>query len=148
MLNAITRTDARLLQQFGINPSWYQRFGLPGHDGIDLECLGGDQLYAPAPGTIAGCLNDPTGWGYNLAIDLDSGGRVYLCHLYSFQGSHEGDHVEAGTPVCLAGMSGNTNWPHVHVTLVADNNYRATPYRGRIDPEPWLAGLGMPEPPA
>jgi murein DD-endopeptidase MepM/ murein hydrolase activator NlpD len=148
MLNAITRTDARLLQQFGINPSWYQRFGLPGHDGIDLECLGGDQLYAPASGTIAGCFNDPKGWGYNLAIDLDGGGRLYLCHLYSFQNSHEGDHVEAGTPVCVSGMSGNTNWPHVHVTLVTDTNYTHTPYRGRIDPEPWLAGLGMPDAPA
>jgi murein DD-endopeptidase MepM/ murein hydrolase activator NlpD len=148
MLNAITRTDSRLLQQFGINPSWYQRFGLPGHDGIDLECLVGDQLYAPGPGTVAGKFYDPNGWGYNLALDLDSGGRLFLCHLVSFQSSQPGDHVEAGTPICQAGMSGNTNWHHVHVTLVADINYTSTPYRGRIDPEPWLAGLGMPEPPA
>jgi murein DD-endopeptidase MepM/ murein hydrolase activator NlpD len=130
MLNAITRTDARLLQQFGINPSWYQRFGLPGHDGIDLECQIGDQLYAPAPGTVAGLFSDPHGWGYNIGIDLDGGGRLYLCHLSSFGSSRTGDHVEAGTPICLSGMSGNTNWPHVHVTLVADTNYTPLPTEG------------------
>lgn len=148
MLNAITRTNARVLQQFGVNPSHYVAFGLPGHDGLDLECQPGTQLYAPEDGVIGGRYHDDLGWGENLAIDLNSGGRVYLCHLSDFQSSKVGDEVVEGTPICLSGMTGNTNWPHVHITLVYDNNYLLTPYRGRVDPEPWLAGLGLPEPPA
>lgn len=144
MLNPITRTDARVLQQFGLNPAAYRAFGLPGHDGLDLEAEYGQQLYSPCDGIIAGLFHDPLGWGENLAIDDHQGGRWYLCHLSSFQASKVGDSVVLGTPVCLAGMSGNTNWRHVHTTLVPNLAWATTPYRGRVDPEPFLAALGIP----
>jgi murein DD-endopeptidase MepM/ murein hydrolase activator NlpD len=143
MLNAITRTDARILQQFGVWPEKYAQFGLPGHDGLDLEVPTGHQLYAPVDGTIAWCRSDPAGWGLNLALDFFPNRRVVLCHLMNFQASHEGDEVVAGTPICLSGMTGNTNWPHVHVTLLDERDVWNTPYNGRIDPYPWLKKLPL-----
>ncbi len=143
MLNAITRTDTRVLQPFAANPSAYARFGVPGHDGVDLETYDGQQLYSPVDGVIAGLYSDPGGWGYNLAVDFDDARRVYLCHLSSTQESMVGDHVIAGTPICTAGMTGNTNWPHVHVVLMEDKLFTGTLYRGRIDPEPWLRRLPL-----
>lgn len=141
MRNGITRTDARVLQQFGINADQYARFGLPGHDGLDLEASVGDQLYAPVEGTIAWVRNNPAGWGLNLALDFAANRRLVLCHLSGTQWSATSDFVIAGTPICLAGMTGNTNWPHVHVTLFDEKDVLDTPYRGRIDPEPWLRRL-------
>lgn len=143
MFNAITRTDARVLQRFGVNPAGYVVFGLPGHDGLDLETFTGQQLYAPTDGQIDWVKEDPTGWGLNLALAFDPNRTVVLCHLSDVQASSPGDLVVAGTPICLAGVSGNTNWPHVHVTLYDERDVLDTPYRGRIDPEPWLRKLTL-----
>lgn len=143
MLNAITRTEAKVLQQFGVDPARYARYGLPGHDGLDLETEVGQQLYAPVDGVIGALLNDPSGWGRNIALDFAPNRRLYLCHLDDYQASAVGDFVVAGTPICLAGMTGNTNWPHVHVTLYDERDVTDTPYRGRIDPEPWLRRLPL-----
>lgn len=141
MQNAITRTDARVLLPFGVEHARYDWFGLPGHDGLDLETIEGQQLYAPVDGTIVALQNDPGGWGRNLSLDFAPNRRLILCHLFSYQATRPGDLVVAGTPIALAGMTGNTNWPHAHITLLDEKDVLDTPYKGRIDPYPWLRRL-------
>lgn len=141
MLNPVTRTDAMVMQHFGINPAAYARFGLAGHDGVDLLTEEGQQLYSPVDGTIRGPFYDPGGWGLNLAVELDWGARYYLCHLESVGASKDGDWVAAGTPICLAGATGNTEGRHVHTTFLPNGNYHDGPFRGRVDPVPFLLRL-------
>lgn len=141
MNNPVTRTDAEVLQHFGINPAAYARFGLAGHDGVDLSSQVGDQLYAPVAGTIRGPFWDAAGWGLNLAVEDWKGGRFYLCHLHDVGASNDGDAVESGTPIATAGATGNTEGRHVHVTYHPNEAYDDGPYRGRVDPWPFLRWL-------
>lgn len=132
---------------FGELPAAYARFGLAGHDGVDLLCPEGTQVYAPVDGTIAGLHNDPSGWGLNVQLRDHQGRDWYFCHLSSYQASQLGDDVIAGTPICLSGNTGNSTASHVHITLAPWPPYVAGLWRGRVDPLPFLirlsAGVGV-----
>lgn len=134
----VTNGPANIVQQFGVNPAAYARFGLAGHDGVDLYAEDGQELYAPVEGTIRGPYYDPLGWGINLAVETDDGSRWYLCHLQDVGDSRDGDHVVVGTPICHAGRTGNTDGMHVHVVYHPWLPYIWGPYRGRVDPLPFL----------
>jgi murein DD-endopeptidase MepM/ murein hydrolase activator NlpD len=135
---AVTNGPAEVLQHFGVNPAAYARFGLAGHDGVDLATVEGQQLYAPIDGTIKGPFYDPGGWGLNLTVESWEGEQWYLCHLSSIGSSIEGDEVTALTPIALAGSTGNTSGGHVHVVCLPWRFYNEGPYRGRVDPLPFL----------
>jgi murein DD-endopeptidase MepM/ murein hydrolase activator NlpD len=109
-----------------------------GHDGLDFrasEALAarGVAVLAPAAGVVravrdgepdsaflrggeAAITNRDCGNG--VVIDHDGGWQSQLCHMRA--GSlrvRVGDHVGAGQPLGLVGLSGHTVFPHVHLTL-------------------------------
>ncbi|MDR5654924.1 M23 family metallopeptidase [Ruixingdingia sedimenti] len=113
--------------------------GYDGHDGTDFALLSlaamqaGVAVLAPADGVVTGtrdgmqdiAVNDPAAppldgrdCGNGLAIDHGGGWVSQLCHLA--QGSvtvRTGDRVTAGQPVGRVGLSGRTEFPHVHLSL-------------------------------
>jgi hypothetical protein len=56
--------------------------------------------------------------GNGIRLDHGEGWKTWYCHLR--RGSlrvKEGDHVEAGQPLALVGMSGEASFPHMHFDL-------------------------------
>lgn len=113
-----------------------------GHDGTDFavptlaDMARGVAVLAPADGTVTGirdgmpdiAVNSPGApplngrdCGNGVAIDHGGGWTTQLCHLA--QGSvsvRTGERVAAGQPVGRIGLSGNTEFPHVHMALRKD----------------------------
>lgn len=110
-----------------------------GHDGTDfaLPSLAamerGVDVLAAAPGTVRGIrdgmpdisISDPAApplqgrdCGNGVAIDHGDGWETQYCHLK--QGSiavQPGDRVETGQRLGLVGLSGKTEFPHVHLAV-------------------------------
>lgn len=110
-----------------------------GHDGTDfaLPSLAamerGVDVLAAAPGTVRGirdgmpdiAISDPAApplqgrdCGNGVVIDHGDGWETQYCHLK--QGSiavQPGDRVETGQRLGLVGLSGNTEFPHVHLAV-------------------------------
>ncbi|QBX99678.1 M23 family metallopeptidase [Rhodophyticola sp. CCM32] len=96
----------------------------------DLEAMeAGVSVIAAAPGTVRATRDGvpdlgraamPEGQdcGNGVAITHGDGWETQYCHLRmnSVAVAH-GDRVEAGTPLGLIGFSGNTEFPHLHLTL-------------------------------
>jgi murein DD-endopeptidase MepM/ murein hydrolase activator NlpD len=108
------------------------------HGGTDIALLSfeamarGVAVLAAAPGTVLGVrdgvadLGDPTAdparaCGNGVRIDHGDGWHTQYCHLR--QGSirvRPGQTVSAGTPLGEVGLSGQTNHPHLHLSLEKD----------------------------
>ena len=81
--------------------------------------------------------------GNGVVIDHDGGWQTQYCHLR--RGSirvRAGKRVEQGSPLGLVGLSGRTEFPHVHLT-VRRNGQVIDPFTGRLQ----SAGCGGEEKP-
>ena len=130
------------------------------HDGVDfaIRDLGvmkeGVPVVATASGVVhsmrdgmedAGVSGSIAGreCGNGVIVDHDGGWQTQYCHLR--KGSVEvkpGDHVDAGTFLGLVGLSGKTEFPHVHLT-VRRKGQVIDPFTGRE----MKAGCGLPAKP-
>lgn len=113
-----------------------------GHDGIDIRLISmalerrGMSVLAAAPGQvlrvrdgmadrsirdeIAGAVKDRE-CGNGLVISHGDGWETQYCHMR--QGSlavRPGEQVKAGTVLGKVGLSGNTEFPHLHITVRKD----------------------------
>jgi hypothetical protein len=110
-----------------------------GHDGTDFALptraamQAGVDVLAAAPGIVRGirdgmpdiAISDPAAppldgrdCGNGVAIDHGDGWETQYCHLKL--GSirvRTGDRVETGQPLGQVGLSGNTEFPHLHLTI-------------------------------
>lgn len=114
-----------------------------GHDGLDFRAPAamaerGVAVLAPAAGVIAAVRDgEPDGaflqggmaaidnreCGNGVRIDHEGGWSSQLCHMR--RGSlrvRQGERVEAGQALGLVGLSGHTQFPHVHITLRLNDN--------------------------
>lgn len=113
-----------------------------GHDGTDIalktlaEMAAGVNVRAAAPGRVRGIrdgmpdisIRDPAApplegrdCGNGVAILHEGGWETQYCHMR--QGSiavREGDVVQAGTVLGQVGLSGNTEFPHLHLSVRKD----------------------------
>jgi hypothetical protein len=132
-----------------------------GHDGTDfaLSSLAamqaGVDVLAAAPGTVRGIrdgmpdisISDPAApplegrdCGNGVAIDHGNGWETQYCHMK--RGSirvRTGDRVETGQPLGQIGLSGNTEFPHLHLTI-RQNGVERDPFA----PEPTTACGSVP----
>lgn len=86
----------------------------------------------PADGRLAIDYGDRN-CGNGVVVEHDDGWSTQYCHLR--QGSvtaRTGGSVAAGQPLGLVGMSGETNFPHVHITVRRDDTV-IDPYTGGAD---------------
>lgn len=109
-----------------------------GHTGTDIRLpdfaamAAGVQVLAAAPGIVTALRNTApdTGragmaegqeCGNGVVIDHGEGWQTQYCHM--MQGSiavTQGQVVAAGTPLGRVGYSGNTEFPHLHLSVRAD----------------------------
>lgn len=122
-----------------------------GHDGLDIRTplalmQRGVAVLAPADGVVAAVRDgEPDGaflgqgesavsgrdCGNGVRIDHNDGWSSQLCHMR--QGSvrvRAGEHVSAGQALGLVGLSGHTQFPHVHLSLTR-SEVKLDPLTGR-----------------
>jgi len=132
---------ATISQRFGENPLWYAKFGMDGHNGVDLVAPERTAILAMHDGRVWQC-EDPTGYGLYVYLVTDGYATVYA-HLRAFVASNCQD-VKAGE---IIGELGHTGWcvssrpggtgAHVHVGLRLDDEPKDNGYKGYVDPEPY-----------
>ena len=118
----------------------YKRFGLLGHNGIDMDLPNGTQVIAPHGGKVIEATNDPMGYGNYIKIENDKEGSV-LAHLQTFQ-VKVGDTVSEGQPIALSNNTGNSTGPHLHWGYYLFPRNRQNGYAGYIDQLPLLTSPG------
>jgi len=135
-------------QRFGENPEYYARWGLQGHNGVDI---GRPRTMTPAEWheTPLVSLSDGVAWhgsseGYGLYLYVVSGRTAWLyAHLASIL-VDDGARVSEGEPIARVGYSGTTvpvgeAGGHLHLgerVLDAEGNVADLDngYRGYVDP--------------
>ena len=132
-------TDYPLVtQRFGANPQIYSRWGLPGHEGLDIRALNNTNVYCCADGTVyevhTNGGNHP--YGIHVRVQHRSGYRTVYAHLARAMVA-QGEIVTAGQVIGKADSTGNSSGPHLHLTLKRDGatERRETRYpKDIIDP--------------
>jgi murein DD-endopeptidase MepM/ murein hydrolase activator NlpD len=137
-------------QRFGENPKDYERFNIPGHNGVDYGIPTGTDVLAAEAGVVA--FAD---------VDLDYGNYIRIYHptlnVFTFYAHLErvitppGIAVKQGQPIAKSGNTGNSSGPHLHfeVRIAKDiNTYAEGTYgygKGRVDPEAYAFALNHKE---
>ncbi len=144
---------ARIIQRFGANPAAYAKFGLPGHEGIDLVAAHGDAVYAVYDGLVCDVRLDAFAdplvkpYGNQVRIQHANGYESLYAHL-SQPVVVRGQVVKSKQLIGLAGNTGYTHEAHLHLGLKKHGATVSgeTPYPyDLIDPEPFLLPAGSPE---
>lgn len=86
------------------------------HNGVDLAA-NYEVVYSMFPGRVVQVGNDKRSG--NFVIVKTDCYTVSYCHL-SKVFVHQGDFVEAGTPICRSGNTGTSTGPHLHLTTKND----------------------------
>ncbi|MGD2252063.1 MAG: M23 family metallopeptidase [Anaerolineales bacterium] len=142
-------TDYRdVTQPFGANPHIYCRYGLPGHEGIDLRARMDSNIYACADGRVYAVHTNPNThlYGIHIRIQHRDGYKTIYAHL-SKELVGVGDSVTRGQRIGLADSTGNSTGSHLHLTLKQDGatERQETIYpKDIIDPTPYI--IFPPEP--
>ncbi len=98
------------------------------HKGIDLAAQVGDSVYAWRVGVVLYCgSNKVSGKMLNL---LHTGGFISKYHHLEKTLVKEGELVEAGQLIALAGRTGQVSGPHLHFSILKSNEH--------LDPLPFL----------
>ena len=118
--------------------SGFRSASRPGHDGIDLSCATGTNVYAAEAGVIAGIPNAEMPEGHKvrsgfgtggnmIVVTYESGRQARFLHLLprNRQGVvvQVGDEVSAGQLLGACNDTGNSDGPHLHYDLMEDGQY-------------------------
>lgn len=98
----------KLSSPFGFRKR-FKRF----HSGIDIALCTGDTVRAAFPGTVSLTRFDARGYGYYIILTHPNGLQTFYAHLDRFLVVPSAS-VEAGDPIAIGGMSGNSTGPHLH----------------------------------
>lgn len=154
--------SGRITQKFGENPRTYQKYGLPGHEGIDWGAPIGTEVYAVADGFISDVRFDGNSdpqrkpYGNQVRLQHDDIYTSIYAHLSEIVVTR-GQFVRRGQRIGLVGNTGHSTGPHLHYTLKKQGATTSgeTHYpHDIIDPTPFLdhstkdAGGAQPQPPA
>jgi len=119
-------TDFRVVtQRYGENPNKFG-YGAAGHEGLDLRAPTGSNIYACLSG-LAVLL--PNFGSYGNTIRAVTGNtRIEYCHLSKIL--ILAGEVRRGQVIGLAGETGNTRGPHLHLNVFVNGK--------RVDPASYL----------
>jgi len=147
--------DRKLTQPFGARPEFYQKFGLPGHEGVDIRAPNGTPIVAAALGIVTeikvnwrksvrlatGAMVDHN-YGYHIRINhTGKDGEYQTIYAHFKDGSAKfevGEWVAQGMVIGLADNTGNSSAAHLHFGLKKLPVAKDDPYRGCIDPMPHM----------
>jgi hypothetical protein len=140
-----------ITQPFGVNAAYYRRFGLPGHEGIDIRAPNRTPIYAAAPGRVYLVYEGGRYHAYGIHVRIRHTGGYKTIYAHLAQPLVEvGDQVEAGTVIGWADSTGNSTGSHLHLTLKKEGATAAgeTHYpHDIIDPTPYLQRPERPQEP-
>ncbi len=106
-------------QAFGINPQWYEQYGLPGHEGIDMRAPMNSKIFAAWGGKVI--RNEShNAYGWSIRTEATIRGEVYeFVYAHFVEKSHlqVGDEVKKGDLIGLADSTGNSTGSHLHFSL-------------------------------
>ena len=148
-----------ITQRFGANARIYSRFGMPGHEGVDIRALPNTKIFACAEGDVYRVEKNPKGHSYGIHVRIrhQGGYRTIYGHLARAD-VEVGQHIEAGQEIGAADSTGASVGSHLHLSLKQDHatDSGQTNYpKDIIDPtqflvwpdeawqkvlEPWVAG--------
>jgi len=131
-----------VVQAFGENPEMYVRWGIPGHEGVDLRAVSGSKIYAASNGKVYRIERDPdtTKYGKQIRIYHSEGFRTVYAHLDQIL-VVVGQEVQKGDVIASAGSSGSAAGSYIHFSLKRDfaSENQITHFAGDfIDPMPFL----------
>lgn len=129
-------------QAFGANPEIYGKYGLPGHEGLDIRAPLNTNVYACADGKVYFIETDPSVhvYGKHIRICHDNGYRTVYGHLAEVK-VRKGQQVKAKELIAKADSTGNSTGHHLHLTLKKEGATERgeTHFRNDIiDPTPFL----------
>lgn len=154
-MRKLFNSQYKITQEYNARPEYYSKFGLKGHEGIDLIPTTSDFTVLSLEDGIVVKDDDVAGdprtdaYGINVTIWYPSLKKAtQYCHLKSNSVSN-GQTVTKGQKIGVMGASGNTSGAHVHLNLfeVDDNGVRqnkSNGYLGGINPKPFLEESGEP----
>lgn len=131
-----------ITQPFGANPQIYTRFGMPGHEGLDIRARNDTNIYCCADGTVYRVHLSPKthAYGIHVRIRHKDGYKTVYGHLAKAL-VEEGEQVEAGQLIGYADSTGASTGAHLHLTLkrVGATKRKETIYpKDVIDPTPFM----------
>lgn len=108
-------------QRFGARPSAYAKYGMRGHNGIDLRTrfidspLARRYVQASAQGRVTEVSLNPkaSGYGVYVRIQHDDGSETVYAHLTKAY-VVLGQRVAALQRIALTGNTGDSTGPHLH----------------------------------
>ncbi len=116
-----------MTQPFGANPQYYRRFGLPGHEGVDIRAPMNSPVYACAAGRVYlihdGRGNHPYGIHVRIQHSRAAGSNLPFRTVYAHLSRalvSEDEIVQTGQRIGLADSTGNSDASHLHLTLKKD----------------------------
>lgn len=131
-----------ITQGFGMNPKTYARFGLKGHNGIDLRTrffdspLGRRYVTAALGGWCEVRLDGSSGYGNHVRIHHADNSMTIYGHLTKSY-VYNKQIVKAGERIGLSGNTGFSSGPHLHFEyrpgIILNNGYA-----GAVDPLPFI----------
>jgi hypothetical protein len=131
-----------ITQKFGANPQIYRRFGMPGHEGIDIRALPYTDIICAADGVVHEVHGNPNDHPYGIHIRIRHafGYRTIYGHLAKTMVGW-GQQVSAGDVIGKADTTGATTASHLHFSLKQDGATarKETTYpKDIIDPTPFM----------
>jgi len=87
------------------------------HEGIDLTCPSGTNIFAPADGIIIAAGYTSGGYGIRILIDHGFGYKTVYGHLSKVL-VKKGDRVNRGDVIGLVGNTGLSTCPHLHYEVI------------------------------
>jgi uncharacterized protein YgiM (DUF1202 family) len=143
--------DSQIITQyFGENPQIYAAFNQAGHEGLDFAAPVGANIYACADGEVFAVQqpSDGNAYGLHVRIRHTADNREYhtvYAHLSRVSVS-VGRVIKAGDLIGLAGETGHTYGPHLHLTLKLIGALTPGYPIGVVDPLPYLRQEELPQP--
>ena len=110
-----------ITQRFGANPRIYTRFGMPGHEGVDIRALPNTKVFACADGQVYRVENNPRAHAYGIHVRIRhrDGYRTIYGHLAKAL-VKEGEPVTGAQVIGLADATGASVGHHLHLSLKKD----------------------------
>ena len=128
-----------ITQGFGENPRYYAKYGLKGHDGIDLRTrfldspLAHRYVTAAAGGTCEVRDDGRVGYGLHIRIHHPDGSMTIYGHLSRvYVGKNK--VVSVGERIGITGNTGDSTGPHLHFEYRPPNWNSANGFAGAVDP--------------
>ncbi len=134
-----------ITQKFGVNPQSYAKYGLKGHDGIDLRTrfidspLARRYVSAAADGVVEVVRWDVAGYGVHVRLRHADGSMTIYGHLTKPYVS-KGQHVKDEQIIGLSGNTGDSTGPHLHFEFrpAGWEQHTNNGFAGAVDPTPFI----------